>query len=377
MTELNLSMGWPVPPVNNVQPVIDNRFELQSSLGSGALGEVFLALDFSVDPPRKVALKRLHPELLNDAVAVGQLQREAELTCSVNHPNILKVYYYQFRPDIAYIVTELALQPLSKIELPLPLDIVADYLERLASALDHAHAAGLIHRDIKPENVLTGDLGKIMLADFSLAMAIDKTVPHHTMVMTEAWGTPLYAAPEVWEGQICKASDTYALGILIYQMVVGRTPFDGTPDELERLHLDAPITSLAYFRAASNCSRELDEVFRKVLHKDAAQRPTSNMEFYRMFRAALRTRYPTKPEPTRTYPLYPRATPQPVSRVKPNLSKISIATACMLMTAPFMCFFMGMLGTRNLITLGGISALAAFMLFLFVLSVVNAFGNKN
>lgn len=307
MSELNFR-GWPLPEVNNQQTIVDGRFQLVSTLGVGAVGEVYLALDLAHNPPARVALKRLHAELLQDQEAVQQLYREAQLTYSLNHPNILKVYYAQFRQDTAYIVIELAKQPLSHINLPLPLDIVADYLERLAAALDYAHSQGLIHRDIKPENVLIDEKGKVLLADFSLSLAVDRNCPAHVMQPIEAWGTPIYAAPEVWNGQICKASDTYALGILIFQMVCGRTPFEGSPEELEQQHLHSPVPPISNFILA-NYPAALNGVFERVLAKDPTDRPASNLEFYRLFQAALRTRFVKEESELDVYELYPRSDP--------------------------------------------------------------------
>jgi serine/threonine protein kinase len=278
--------GWPSVPGEELNlPMIANRYRLVRSLGAGGLGEVYRAEDTKFSPPRIVAVKVLHPELLTDPAMLEQLRQEAGTMAHFSHPNILRVLDFEIAPQQAYIVTEYAaggsLRDIMIPGQPLPLPEVQEYLRQIAHALDEAHAAGLIHRDIKPENILLDKSGRPLLADFSLALKVNST-----LVDAESWGTAEYAAPEVWQGQAGKASDIYSLGVLLYELVTGRTPFHGDPSTLENKHLRATVPGVAVFRPVMPQAEALDKVFSRALAKSAEARPATATLLSKEFDAA-------------------------------------------------------------------------------------------
>ncbi len=290
-----MQSSWPLPPPVGPVQVIADRYRLQNSLGSGSLGEVFLALDLEQKPPHPVALKLLHPHLLQDEAATKELQQEATVARQLSHPHILQVLDSKVSPEQAFIVTEyLPGGSLADLLHPDPdapftrlsLSQVNVYLEQIAKALDYAHSRGLVHRDLKPANILLDANGNALLADFSLAVnshGLDVT----RLLSAEAWGTPLYASPEQWNDLVGKTSDIYALGILTYELLTGYTPYEGTKEELKDKHLHAPVPRLREKAPDLDYPAALDGVLAKAMAKDPADRPASAMEFYRNFREVV------------------------------------------------------------------------------------------
>lgn len=281
--------NWPQPPIYAQDPPIDGRYRLLYSIGVGGLGEVFRAEDISVTPPVPVAFKRLHPDLMMEADALNEIQKEAEISALLDHPNILKIQKMEMRPDIVYTVTELAEGSLATIPKPVPLSQVVEYLGQIASALDYAHSRGQIHRDIKPENILLAKDGRILLADFSLALAAPNKLKAHKTIQAEAIGTPLYASPEQWNDKVSKASDIYALGVTLFYLLSGKYPFEGTADELSEQHQNAPVPTLkrknhtVYFP-----DEDLDKALAWAMAKDPEKRPASANELHNRLKKILK-----------------------------------------------------------------------------------------
>ena len=280
--------------VNNTN-LIGERYLLKKSLGEGSFGEVFLAEDIKFHPPRAVAIKLLLRKFLGDATVRADIEREASALARFNHPNILRVIDFDISPHQAYIVMDLAeggsladkIRPnpgQPTVRMPLP--EVAHYLEQICDGLDEAHEAGLIHRDLKPLNILLDKRGRPLIADFGLATAVSNT--QSSIVATETIsGTPAYIAPEQWGGQISRASDTYAIGIIAYQLITGQLPFQGDFITMAYQHTAAPIPKLKDRAPDLIYPPALDKVLANVLAKDPKQRTRPAMEFYRQFQAAL------------------------------------------------------------------------------------------
>jgi|GEM_PF-1424419 len=277
--------------------VIGNRYNLVQSLGKGTFGEVYEAEDTKFDPPRRVALKLLRGDLLEDQSVREEVKREASTLARFSHPNILRVIDFEVNQDLAYIVTDLAdsgslekkIRPdPKKAAQALPLEEVSSYLQQIADALDEAHSQGLIHRDIKPANILINKRGQVMLADFGLASALSST-SSSTMVDTEASGTPLYMAPEQWQGQAGKVSDVYALGVLTYQMITGQTPFQGNTSALAYQHTHEMVPTLSKRAPNLKYPPALDEIMAQAMAKEPGHRFRRAGDFYRRFRSVLDT----------------------------------------------------------------------------------------
>ncbi len=171
-----------------------------------------------------------------------------DAAASLEHPNIVPVYEYGERDGLAYLVMPYisggTLREVMEAENTLPLAQIMHYLEQLASALDFAHERGVIHRDIKPANILLTIEGRVLLTDFGLVKIIaDGQTPQMRLTGAGApVGTPDYMSPEQVIGdKVDGRADLYSLGILIYQMITGLTPFQGeTPMQIAAQHLQIP-----------------------------------------------------------------------------------------------------------------------------------------
>ena len=206
--------------------LFDGRYRIISRLGQGGMARVFLAQDESLH--RQVAVKVLADRHSDDPHFIERFQREARAAARLNHPNIVQVYDQSQTAGMSYIVQEYVegetLKDLIRRESPIePRRAITIALQILA-ALRVAHQQGVIHRDVKPQNILVQPDGKIKVADFGIASAGDTE-------MTEAGsivGTAQYLAPEQARGlPVGPPADLYAVGIVLYEMLSGRVPFEG------------------------------------------------------------------------------------------------------------------------------------------------------
>ncbi len=220
------------------------QYELRELLGRGGMGAVYRAYQRTLK--RAVAVKVLPAALAADADFVARFTREAETAASLEHPHIIPVYDYGVEGGTSYIVMRLlsggtladrmAQREASGAPLP-SLGEIARLLSQLAGAFDYAHQQGVIHRDIKPSNIMFDTHGNAFLVDFGIAKLLE-----HTSALTATGavlGTPLYMAPEQWRAERpVPATDQYALGVTIYQLLTGQVPFQApTPYGLMHKHL--------------------------------------------------------------------------------------------------------------------------------------------
>lgn len=316
-----MAISWP-------PALVANRYKLLESLGTGSFGEVFQAEDLKFNPPRAVALKLLHPHLVNDRDVCSSLHSEASILALYNHPYILRVLDFDITSDVAYIVTELAVGGSLESRLhthsgqtpqPIPFEQVAEYLDQLGQGLDEIHTRGQIHRDLKPANVLLGQHNQVLLADFGLALTLDKSKPgasSRLMTAAVAWGTAEYAAPEIWDDKVGKASDIYALGVLLYQMLTGYTPFQGNAPALMKQHLQDAVPPLSRHAPDLAYPSAIDGVITKAMAKNPHERYKRASELAQAFRTAMNQNY-TAPARHRYTPPTPYFPTTPPSRHKP------------------------------------------------------------
>src|SRR5438270_3267290 len=199
------------------------RYLIQERLGRGGMSEVYLAYDERMH--RNVAIKVVSSSY---ADYMERFQREAEAIGRLDHAHILPAYDYGEQEPWHFMVMPFIEHGTLRdrlLEGPLSLEETAILFEQVASALQFAHDEGIIHRDIKPSNILLRDDHYAYLSDFGLAKSVEGG---STITQTgNLLGTPEYMAPELSEGPATTSSDLYALGILLYQMVVGQVPFSG------------------------------------------------------------------------------------------------------------------------------------------------------
>ena len=262
-----------------LQEQVGDGYKLLELLGRGGMGIVFRAREVALD--RDVALKILtiDPVLAPDAYT--RFEREAKLAARLDHPHIVPIFAVGQRQNIAFYTMRLvrggSLEDLIGAGKQLSLDHVVKLLREVAAALDHAHRQGVVHRDIKPANVLLGETGHAMVADFGIAKALSTNEAGTTG--TGIIGSPGYMSPEQWRGdEIDGRADQYSLGIVAYEMLCGKRPFE-TPrmQDLLRMHLSAEVPPLSYSRPG--LPEGVDEALRRALAKDPAQRFSSVSAF--------------------------------------------------------------------------------------------------
>jgi len=217
--------------VSSDVPARIGRFVVKQKLGAGAFGAVYRATDTQLQ--REVAVKVPHVTVRDNPRVRERFLREARATAQLQHPNIVPVYEAGRDGALLYIASAfIEGKPLSEVVegCPLPLRQAAEIVRQLAEALFHAHELGIVHRDVKPANVMIDASGQPCLMDFGLAARDDggEKLTHAGAIM----GTPAYMPPEHAHGQPEQpqpASDQYSLGVLLYELLTGHTPFQGPP----------------------------------------------------------------------------------------------------------------------------------------------------
>jgi serine/threonine-protein kinase len=222
--------------------VIDNRYDVARTLGSGGMGEVYLARDRTLG--RDVALKVLRSQFANDKESAERFKREALSAARLSHPNIVQVYDRGDTEDgSSYIAMEYVPGGTLKDRIvengPIDARLAADYGYQVAEALGAAHAKGLVHRDIKPQNVLITASGQAKVADFGIARAASAATASHTKTGT-VMGTAGYMSPEQALGlPATPKSDLYSLGVVIYEAITGELPFKAdNPIAVSMMHVN-------------------------------------------------------------------------------------------------------------------------------------------
>ncbi len=255
------------------------RFEIRGLLGSGGMGEVYLAYDPQLD--RQIAIKVLFPKHSADSQWLARFRREARSASSVNHPGILTIYEVGESQGTQYIATEYIEGETLRGRLyrgQIPLSEVIVLATQISAALAAAHEAGVIHRDLKPENVMIRRDGLVKVLDFGLARSSDGTSPGSRAGETPVTfsgllaGTLGYMSPEQARGQkVDFRSDLFSLGVLLFEMVNGHLPFMGaTQSDVLVAILDRPAPAIV--RSGAVIPEEFRRLVERLLTKDAAQR---------------------------------------------------------------------------------------------------------
>ena len=208
--------------------VFNGRYELLRRIARGGMADVYLARDASLD--RQVAVKVLFPEFANDPSFVERFRREAKAAANLNHPNIVGIYDWGQEQGTYYIVMEYVvgrnmadvLRSTGRLSPDRAAEIAAD----VAEALSSAHNAGLVHRDIKLGNIIVSDDGQVKVADFGIATALARRTGDNLTHIGSVMGTATYFSPEQAQGKALDGrSDLYSLGVVLYEMIVGKPPF--------------------------------------------------------------------------------------------------------------------------------------------------------
>ncbi len=267
-----------------VGTVLAERYQIEEVLGDGGLGRVYKARHVRMS--RRFAIKVPFGEVGYDRKARARLANEAEATSRLDHPNVIGVVDVgESAAGLFYIAMDLADGP-SLAELidagPIAIADVLTIFAQLADGLTHAHERGLVHRDLKPDNVVVSTRGdgtlQARVIDFGLALVAEDEPKTRLTTQGMVVGTPCYMAPEQATGEeLDHRTDLFALGIILYELLAGCLPFDGTPNEVARQNLAAPLPPIA-----ERSGRAVDPLYEAVVgwltRKRKDERPANTRE---------------------------------------------------------------------------------------------------
>jgi eukaryotic-like serine/threonine-protein kinase len=255
---------------------LNGRYRLLGRIGSGGMAAVYRAQDLKLG--RFVAVKMLHESLTSDEGFLRRFQQEAHAAANLTHPNTVTVHDIGQDEHRHYIVMEYVEgQTLKQVIREqnengrfLPPARVLDLAIQICNGIGYAHRANLVHCDLKPQNVLITRDDRVKVADFGIARAITEASQH--LADSQVWGTPQYFAPEQAAGEApSPATDVYAIGVMMFEMLTGHLPFTAdSPTALALKHLqEAPPSILEY---NPGVPRQLDDIVHKLLAKEPAAR---------------------------------------------------------------------------------------------------------
>ena len=252
--------------------LLNDRYQLKETLGTGGMANVYLARDVVLDRP--VAIKVLRKEYSASESFQKQFLLEARSAANLSHPNIVTVHDFGIADNLVYIVMEHVpgkdLKALVRERGRYPYEQAIPLLIQACAGVGYAHRAGLVHCDIKPHNMIVAKDNRLKVTDFGIARALATIKPGERNDVV--WGSPLYFAPEQAAGETpTPASDVYSLGVVLYEILSGTPPFTAqSADELARLHISARPLPISEY--VPDIPPALEEIVMKILSKEPSAR---------------------------------------------------------------------------------------------------------
>ncbi len=252
--------------------LLDNRYRIVDKIGVGGMADVYLGEDTLLG--RQVAIKVLHANFANDDEFVTRFKREAQAAGKLNHPNIVNMYDVGFDQDLHYIVMEYVDGETLKEYITrhgrLSIDEAVKFTIAIAEGLEHAHTMGIVHCDIKPHNVIITRTGRVKVTDFGIARAMNAT--NTVMYTNSILGSAHYLSPEQASGKpVDGNTDIYSLGVVLYEMLTGRVPFEGeTPIAVALKHVREKVAPPTRYNPS--IPPLLEAVVMKALSKNPTDR---------------------------------------------------------------------------------------------------------
>ncbi len=287
--------------------ILNGRYQLLERVGSGGMARVYKAQDKALG--RIVAVKMLHESMTGDAGFLQRFQREAHAAANLTHPNIVTVHDIGQDDDRYYIVMEFVEGRTLKQMIrryngnggPMPISRALDLTIQVCAGIGYAHRANLVHCDVKPQNVLVTRDDRVKVADFGIARAISEATAQQQA--SQVWGTPQYLSPEQAAGEpATPASDVYAIGIILFELLSGHLPFTAdTPTAMALKHLQETPPHIADINPAVPV--QLEQIVQKILAKEPSGRYRTAGQLGRIL-SAYRQRSLSE-----TGPVYPNAAP--------------------------------------------------------------------
>lgn len=252
--------------------LLDNRYRILSKIGVGGMADVYKGEDTLLGRP--VAIKILHANFASDDEFVSRFKREAQAAGKLNHPNIVNMYDVGYDQDMHYIIMEYVdgetLKEYITRHHRLSIDEAVKITISIGEGLEHAHAMGIVHCDIKPHNVIITNTGRVKVTDFGIARAMNST--NTVMYTNSIMGSAHYLSPEQASGKsIDGNTDIYSLGVVLYEMLTGKVPFEGdTPIAVALKHVREKV--IPPTRYNPSIPPLLESVVLKALAKNPADR---------------------------------------------------------------------------------------------------------
>lgn len=273
---------------------LDN-YRIIEHIASGGMADVYKAIDISNND--EVAIKILPPEYARDAEMVSRFQHEAKASIGLNHPNIVKTYSTGTSQGVHYFAMEYisgrSLKDVLAESSALLPHRVLNITTQICHALNYAHSKGLIHRDVKPANIMLDEDDNIILTDFGIARITDSTRLTST---GSSMGTPEYMSPEQIQGDVDERTDIYSLGIVMYEMLTGRVPFQAdTPVAVAYKQVHEPLVKPRKIAPAT--PSELELIILKALEKEPYLRYQSMQAMYNELPKEIRSSVAPKRKP--------------------------------------------------------------------------------